>query len=160
MGPTREIESSFESFISGRGYRSVPITVDTMDWMFLFAYRKDPSGRRKETAGEYLKFAAARFEFAERTAGALFGRQIPQILLLHANELNADNIDSLLKLIADRGYRFVTVEQALKDPAYAFPENYSPTSDWLTHWAVSKKIAFDPPAPPQFVQKIYADSQK
>ena len=102
----------------------------------------------------------ARFEFAENMSEALFGRQIPQILLLHANELNADNFDALLQLIADRGYRFVTVEAALKDPSYAFPEKYSPTSDWLTHWAASKNIPFNPPAPPQHIQKIYADGQK
>src|SRR4029450_5793185 len=33
MGPTREIEKSFESFIAERGCQIAPVTIDTMDWM-------------------------------------------------------------------------------------------------------------------------------
>jgi len=40
MGATRETEDAFEKFIGERGYRAVPVTMDTMDWMFLAAYAK------------------------------------------------------------------------------------------------------------------------
>src|SRR3954470_20782300 len=40
MGPTLELEKSFESFIGERGYQIAPVTVDTMDWMILAAYSK------------------------------------------------------------------------------------------------------------------------
>ena len=38
LGPTRELEQSFESFIAERGYKIAPVTVDVMDWMILSAY--------------------------------------------------------------------------------------------------------------------------
>ena len=93
-------------------------------------------------------------------ATELFGHPIKHILLLHANELNADNFDGLIKVIKDRGYQFITLEQALKDPVYRYPEQYRDTSDWLSQWAFSKAKTFAAPKPPEFIQKAYEDNQK
>jgi len=159
MGTTRELEQAFETFLSERGYRMAPVTVDTLDWMFLAAYSKarnaGDAALKKRVSEEYLKYVGLRFDFSERISAELFGRPIRHVLLLHANELNADNIEGLLKLIEDRGYKFVTLERALADPAYRFPERYSDTSDWLSHWASSKGTKFDPPAAPEFIQKAF-----
>lgn len=162
MGPTLEREQSFENFIAERGYRPAPVTIDIFDWMFRVAYvqahTQGDSQRMKTIAAEYLKFATLKFDFCERVSNALFGRQIKQILLLHANELNADNFDTLMQLIKNRGYRLITLDDALTDPCYRFPDRYKATSDWLSLWAYSKGQSFDPPAPPEFIQKFYADN--
>jgi len=162
MGTTLEQEQAFEKFIAERGYRPAPVTIDIFDWMFRVAYVQaravDDAQRMKTIAAEYLKFATAKFDFCERVSNALFGRPIKQILLLHANELNADNFEALAQLIKARGYHFITLEQALTDPAYQFPDRYKATSDWLNLWAYSKGQPFDPPAPPEFIQKFYADN--
>lgn len=162
MAPTKEMEQSFESFIAARGYRIAPITIDIMDWMFRVAYvnartRGDTVGAQ-QVAEEYLKFAAAKISFCENVARDLFGRSIKQVLLLHANELNADNFDGLVKVFGERGYRFITLDEALKDSAYQAPEQYQATSDWLSHWAFSKGKKFAAPTPPEFIRKIYSDS--
>jgi peptidoglycan/xylan/chitin deacetylase (PgdA/CDA1 family) len=160
MGVTAELEKSFETFIAERGYRIAPVTIDTMDWMFLAAYAgalsKGDVSLIKQVSDEYLKFAALKFDFSERVARELFNRPIKHILLLHVNELNADNFDALIKVMTDRGYRFITLEQALSDPIYRFPDKYTGTSDWLSHWSFSKGMKFDAPAPPDFIQKAYA----
>jgi peptidoglycan/xylan/chitin deacetylase (PgdA/CDA1 family) len=164
MGPTREIENSFENFIAARGYRIAPITIDIMDWMFRLAYvnarTQGDSALMKRVSEEYLKFADIKVEFCERITNELFGHQIKHILLLHANELNADNFDALVKVFASRGYKFISLEQALTDPVYRFPEQYKATSDWLNHWSFSKGKTFEAPMPSEFIQKIYADSLK
>jgi len=163
MGNTYETEKSFENFIGERGYRIAPVTIDSMDWMFLAAYSKakaqnDPNTMR-QVADEYIKFAGLKFEFCERAAREIAGRNIKHILLLHANELNADNVDRLVKVIQERGYRFITLEQALTDPFYQFPEKYQATSDWLSLWAFDKGKKVDSPMPSEFIQKAYADAQ-
>jgi peptidoglycan-N-acetylglucosamine deacetylase len=162
MGPTLEQEQSFEKFIGERGYRIAPVTIDIFDWMFRVAYAQarteGKAQRMKSVSAEYLKFASVKFDFCERISRELFGRPIPQILLLHANELNADNFDALVQLIRGRGYHFITLDQALTDHFYQFPERYKATSDWLSLWAYSKGQPFDSPAPPEFIQKIYADN--
>ncbi len=164
MGATLELEKSFDKFIAERGYQIAPITVDTMDWMFLSAYaRARAQGNTemlKRVSDEYLNYVRLKMEFCEQAANELFGRPIKHILLLHANELNADNFDGLAKVFIDRGYRFITLEQALKDPIYEFPDKYQATSDWLSHWSFSKAKKFAPPSPPEFIQKAFTDSQK
>lgn len=164
MGNTPELEQSFEKFIADRGYRIAPVTVDTMDWMFLAAYaearKQGDADMMKRVSREYLKFVGLKFDFCEKFTTELFGRPIKHILLLHANELNADNFDALIKVMKDKGYEFITLERALTDPAYQYPNKYIPISDWLSLWAFDKGKGVDSPAPPEFIQKIYADSQK
>jgi peptidoglycan/xylan/chitin deacetylase (PgdA/CDA1 family) len=159
MGDTRELENEFEKFIGERGYKAVPVTMDTMDWMFLAAYAKALKAKDKtlqrQVAEDYLKFVALKIDSAEKISDGVFGRQIKHILLLHANELNADNFEALVKIFKDKGYQFITVEEALKDSLYRFPERYAPTSDWLGHWAFSEGKKFDLPSPPEYVQQIY-----
>ena len=162
MGPTKEIEQEFETFIGARGYRIAPITIDIMDWMFRVAYvaarnRGDESMTR-EIADEYLKFAETKIRFCEKVTAELFGRSIKHILLLHANELNADNFDRLIEVFRNRGYRFISLTEALKDPVYRFPDQYQATSDWLSLWAYSKGKQFEAPVPPESIRKIYSSS--
>jgi acetyl esterase/lipase/peptidoglycan/xylan/chitin deacetylase (PgdA/CDA1 family) len=164
MGGSREIEQSFENFIAERGYKIAPVTVDVMDWMILSAYAgaraQGDGAMMKRVSGEYLKFAERKFDSCEQIAGDLFGRPIKHILLLHANELSADNLDGLATMLENKGYRFISVEQALKDPVYQAPDKYKDSSDWLSHWAFSKGKTFTSPAPPDFIQKAYLDSQQ
>lgn len=164
MGATRELEQSFEKFIAERGYKIAPVTVDVMDWMILSAYAgpraQGDSEMMKRVSAEYLKFAEGKFDFCEQLAGDLFGRPIKHILLLHANELTADNLDGLATMLENKGYRFVSLEEALKDPVYQAPDKYIATSDWLSHWAFSKGKKFTSPMPPDFIQKPYLDNQK
>ncbi|HJZ81675.1 MAG TPA: polysaccharide deacetylase family protein [Pyrinomonadaceae bacterium] len=164
MGPTQDQEQAFETFIAARGYRIAPVTIDIMDWMFRVAYvnarNKNDVPAMNEIANQYLKFADAKFDFCERVATELFGRSIKHILLLHANELNADNLARLMKVIKDRGYQFITLSEALTDPIYRFPQHYRATSDWLSLWSFSEGKQFSAPLPPASIQKIYADSLK
>lgn len=163
MGPTREIEQSFESFIAKRGHRIAPVTIDIMDWMFRLAYAnartQGDAAMMKRVSEEYLKFADTKFQFCERVTTQLFGHQIKQILLLHANELNADNFDALVRVFEDRGYKFISLEEALKDSVYQFPDKYLPTSDWLSLWSFNEGKKFDAPQPPEFIRKMYDEAQ-
>jgi hypothetical protein len=88
------------------------------------------------------------FGYYERLARSLLGREPAQVLLLHANALNADWLDELAAMIAGRGYRAVTLNEALRDPAYALPDEYvGPRGpSWLERWARTRGI--DPGAPP------------
>jgi peptidoglycan-N-acetylglucosamine deacetylase len=164
MGKTLELEQAFEKFIAERGYQIAPVTIDSKDWMFLAAYasaKKQGDAKMLATVSEeYLKFVGLAFEYVEKTAGELFGQDIKHILLLHSNELNADNLDALLSLLKNRGYQFITLEQALTDPVYKYPEKYRSNSDWLSLWAFNKGLRYALPAPPEFIQKHFEESQK
>lgn len=163
MGPTVEAERSFENFIAERGYQIAPITIDSGDWLILSAYAKArKQGDRlltRRISEEYLKFVNIKFAFAEKAAADLFARPINHILLLHANELNADNLDALLAMLKDRGYQFITLGEALKDPVYQYPEKYNPTSDWLLQWSLSRDKTYNPPTPSDFIMKLLQQNE-
>ncbi|HKX28534.1 MAG TPA: polysaccharide deacetylase family protein [Blastocatellia bacterium] len=164
MGSTLQLEKAFEAFIAERGYQAAPITIDSLDWYILAAYRdaqeQQDSEMLKRVSAEYIRYNERKFDYCEQAAADLFGRPIKHILLLHANELNGDNLDDLLRMLKKRGYQFIPLEQALKDPVYQFPDQYQPTSDWLSHWSASKGRPFNPPAPPDFIQSAYLRHQR
>jgi len=164
MGDTKELEQAFERFLAERNYRIAPVTSDTMDWMILTAYNRasaQPSGEmRKRVAEEYLKFAAQRLDYSEKLAGELFGRPIKHILLLHVNELNADTFEALIRQMKARGYRFITLEEALTDEAYRYPDKYTGNSYWLLLWAASKGVPFNPPNLSEFLEQASRTGQR
>ena len=72
----------------------------------------------------------------------MLGYEPPQVMLLHDNLLNADTIDDVLALFRERGYRFVSLAEAEKDPAYRIPETH-PTPYgimWGYRWATERGV--------------------
>jgi len=49
---------------------------------------------------------------------ALYERDIPYVLLMHVGAFDARMLPRLLKLYRDRGFSFVTLQQAESDPFY------------------------------------------
>jgi hypothetical protein len=50
----------------------------------------------------------------------LYGREIPYVLLMHIGALDARMAPRLFKLYQSRGFSFVTLEEAEKDPFYKY----------------------------------------
>jgi peptidoglycan/xylan/chitin deacetylase (PgdA/CDA1 family) len=147
-----------EAFLIERGYRIAPITLDAWDWMFAGLY--EDAKKRNDTAllqqivKEYLAYHDAMFAYYEQLSIKVVGYEPKQILLLHASNLEADHIGELLDVLRKRGYRFVTLGDALSDPAYSLPDTFvaEEGSGWLEHWAISQgKIPQGAPVFPQWV---------
>ena len=66
-------------------------------------------------------------------------------MLLHANRLNADTIDELLKIFERLRYKFVTLSQAQSDPAYREPDKFVTAEGWMWgyRWARELNIKVD-----------------
>jgi len=166
-GRSLEKREAFESFLSEHGYRVAPVTIDNQEWIFARAYDHaevrgdlDLAGR---IADSYLDYMDSIFGYYEAQSQALLGYELPQILLLHANQLNADVIDRLLEMIRTRGYEFVTLEEALEDGGYDSLDEYVGPSGitWLHRWALTdgKRGAFfaGEPEAPEFVHETFRD---
>lgn len=162
-GPTTEIKASLEKFLAGRGYRIAPFTVENSDWVFSAAYTRAKRGGDEALAAKvrdaYLEYTGTMLEWYEGLAQDTFKRDIPQILLIHSNDLHADALDALLTRLRQRGYGWVTLEAAMKDPAYATPDEFVGTSgpSWLHRWRVNLNLPSrlrDEPDPPQWVLEL------
>jgi hypothetical protein len=86
------------------------------------------------------------------------GREFPQILLIHANELNAETMPDLLARFRRRGYTFVALQDALKDPVYNLPEEQSGTGGFSGFIARPgpKGMPAKGGPDPEWVEKVYA----
>ncbi len=147
-----------EAFLTERGYRIAPITLDGWDWMFAGLYedakKRNDTALEQKIASEYLSHHDAAIAYAEQLSAKTVGREPKQILLLHASNLEADHIGELLDVLRKRGYRFITLEDALSDTAYSLPDTYvgEEGSGWIEHWAITQgKIPQGAPAFPQWV---------
>jgi peptidoglycan/xylan/chitin deacetylase (PgdA/CDA1 family) len=163
-GDTAEKKEAIEKFLAARGYKVTPHTIENSDFIFNVPYahaiQKGDTDLAKRVREAYLDFTFAAAEFAEKISPQLFGREIPQTLLIHANDLNADCLDEMLRRFAERGYKFVTLDKVMSDPAYQTKDTlvskFGPT--WFFRWSKSKGLNLDfsgDPNPPKWVMDLY-----
>jgi peptidoglycan/xylan/chitin deacetylase (PgdA/CDA1 family) len=163
-GDTQEKKEAIEKFLASNGYRVTPHTIENSDFIFTAPYSRAVQ-RGNEAEAErlrkaYLDFTIAATAFAEKISPQIFGREIPQTLLLHANDINADSLDELLKLLTARGYQFITLDEAMADPAYQTKDTLvsqkGPT--WLWRWmrSLGQNLSFaEDPEMPGWVLDLY-----
>jgi peptidoglycan/xylan/chitin deacetylase (PgdA/CDA1 family) len=163
-GPTEESRTAFEQFLSDRDYTVAPVTVEDADYLFndVLAYAREQKDKKlaERTREAYFDYFDQSFDYEEAASRALFQREIPQVLLMHDDQLNAENMDALLDRLERRGYTFVTLDDAMSDPAYLTKNLYigSAGISWLERWrlAFGLKIEKDSgPEPPDWAQKIF-----
>ena len=146
------------AFLESRGYRVAPITVDYADYAFAGPFARALAANDTELAGRIRQAYVAQvdlgFAHAEQASLDVFGREIAQILLIHCNELNAVALGETIAKMRARGYRFVTLEEAMGDPAYARRDTFTgPGGSWLgrSAAALGKAITSTPPRVPEWV---------
>ncbi|WP_459062673.1 polysaccharide deacetylase family protein [Stenotrophomonas sp. PSU-St15] len=149
-GRTAEDRAAMDGFFRDHGYRVAPVTVDNGEWVWAFAYanvmnEQPPSAAREATLARlhkgYVPYMLNKLDYYERQSQALLGYALPQVWLMHANELNAATFAELVAATRRRGYRFITLEEAMRDPAYArgaegYNGRYGPS--WLHRWAMAE----------------------
>lgn len=159
-GPTPEYERELNQFLAARGYTVAPVTIDNQEWVYAAAYAtalaRGDQQNVERIAREYLRYMEECFAFFEQLSTDFLGYEVRQTLLLHANELNADHFDALVAMMKRRGYRFITLEEALQDPAYRLPTASSGRGDsWLHRWRLAKGLKMRPePREPEWLNRL------
>lgn len=148
-----------DAFLKERGYRVGPVTIDNSEWIYEFAYLKAHYFQRPLIRRSYIRYMRDRFEFAESRSRLVFGREIPQVLLLHAGALNADAFEQLAAMMRGRGYHFIGLDDATADPAYASANSWAGGGvGWLERWGVAgglpeRRFENDPKVP-LWIQRV------
>jgi|KBSMisStaDraftv2_1062788.scaffolds.fasta_scaffold58999_4 peptidoglycan/xylan/chitin deacetylase (PgdA/CDA1 family) len=157
-GRDLEKKAQFERFLAEHGYRVAPVTIDNDEYVFAGAYDRSlargDASLAARIAVAYVPYMESKVEFFERNSRDLFGREIPEILLVHANMLNAERFGDLASMFERRGYRFITLDRALEDEAYRSPDTFVGTGGitWIHRWALTRGMpktfyAGEPEAP-------------
>lgn len=156
-GLTVEARRTFETWLTGHGYRVAPVTMENSDYVFALPYddavlRHDrPEAERIRRA--YLDHTARAVAWYRRAAFQLLGRRPDFVFLLHATRLNADSLNQLAAILRRNDLHVVTLDRAMRDPAYRIADDYAgPDGDeWLNRWSrtLGKPLPWDSfPQPP------------
>lgn len=148
-GNTQGASDSLNQFLADHNYIPAPVTIDNEDYLFAQAYAKayvnGDSTLMKKIGRSYLEHSEQKLKYFENMTSTLFDRDIAQIMLTHANQLNAYYMDKLLDIFIKHGYTFVSQKEALKDSAYNEPVtkfgNWG--ISWLEKWTMSRGIKGD-----------------
>jgi peptidoglycan/xylan/chitin deacetylase (PgdA/CDA1 family) len=164
VGNTKAKADSLSKFLAGRNYIVAPVSIDNDDYLFAVVYKrasvKKDSALMLQVGNDYISYLEQKLKYYEKQAAALFGRNIKQTLLFHASELNSRYIDSLIAMFKRNGYSFISLGQALQDPAYQTKvTKYGKWGiSWLDRWALSAgkggEFFADEPLTPAYIEAM------
>jgi peptidoglycan/xylan/chitin deacetylase (PgdA/CDA1 family) len=111
------------------GHEHAPVSVDTADWVLIHAYaralRAADGSAARQIGAAFVTHILDAVRHYRALARARVGREVQQILLLHASALAADHLDQLLGALRREGLAFVPLAEALRDPVYQRPDGYA-----------------------------------
>ena len=115
--------SAIRQYLARNGYRIAAVTIDFGDLAYNDPYARCVAKGDQEAIAalekEYLDSAHDSAVVSQEMAKALYGADIPHVLLTHVGVFEARMYPRLLNLYREMGFRFVTLGQAQNHPHYA-----------------------------------------
>jgi peptidoglycan/xylan/chitin deacetylase (PgdA/CDA1 family) len=146
-GTSVEVQRTAAVELAKRGYTVAPVTVDNGEWIYGDVYgnatNRGDAALMDRLGASYVDYMLEVAAYYDRQAALIVGREIPQVLLVHAYALNADHLGALLDALARRGWRWITLEEALSDRVYRRPTSgYTGPGGitWLHRWAITRGV--------------------
>ena len=122
-GNIPEKRDGMRAFLKAKNYRNAYVSLDTSDWRLDDKLKevlmKDPRADLTPIKSVYLAHIWQRAQAYRGLAQQLQGRDVPQVLLLHHNLINALWLGDIIELFKAKGWTITTPDQAFADPMYA-----------------------------------------
>jgi hypothetical protein len=131
------------NWLAQHHYRMAPVTLNATDWQFAEPYDDaidhGDTARAAQLRREYLAYTQEMIAWYREASKAVFGRDIAYVMLLHATRLNADSIDDLAALFKTARLKPVSLDRAMRDPAYRTPDRYAKGDgiDWMERFGLT-----------------------
>jgi peptidoglycan/xylan/chitin deacetylase (PgdA/CDA1 family) len=121
-GNTPEKRDGMRNFLKEQGYRNAYVSLDTSDWRLDAELRdvlqKNAVADVTPIKRAYLSHVWQRAEAYRELSRKLQGRDIPQVMLMHHNLINAFWLDDVIAMFKSRGWAITTPDAAFADPVY------------------------------------------
>lgn len=106
-------KSEVYDYLTSHQYTIAPVTIDSKDYSFnerllRVNWRNRPE-RLPSIKQAYLSYLDNQITKAEKRHSEGY----PEILLIHANLINSHSMGDVIELFKNRGYRFITLDEAL-----------------------------------------------
>lgn len=128
-GSDPEKRNAIRTLLSQRGYHIAAVTMSFADYAWNGPYARCAAKQDDKAINlmekNYLLVAAEAIDSSHTLSMALYGRDIPYVLLMHIGGFDAHMLPRLLAMYKAKGVKLITLGQAEKDPFYA--SNYDPS---------------------------------
>jgi peptidoglycan-N-acetylglucosamine deacetylase len=122
-GEDAEKREGARRVLARHGYKIAAVTMDFSDWAWTAPYARCAASNDQQAIArlESTFLAAAResMPYYRTLSRRLYGRDLPYVLLLHGSAFEARMLPRLIQLYRSSGFRFISLEEAQRDPAYA-----------------------------------------
>jgi peptidoglycan-N-acetylglucosamine deacetylase len=153
-GDTLEKRRAVRAWLLAHGYQIAEVSMDFEDYLWNAPYARcvakhDELSIAKLRDG-YLAVAAQYYGVSRELSQLLYGREVKYVLLMHVGAFDARMLPELLALYRAKGVKFISLADALSDPAYQDdPDIGEPTGGTLLELMLQKdKIKFPPNSKP------------
>ncbi len=122
-GDTVAKRDSVRAWLQNHGYRIAQVTLTFQDDDFSDPYDRCTAQHNDAAIAwlkqSYMENVAEFIRLGREEQRLAFGREIPNVLLLHATRFTTLMLPSLLDLLHQQGFRFASLESVLSDSAYS-----------------------------------------
>jgi peptidoglycan-N-acetylglucosamine deacetylase len=158
-GNTLAKRDQVRAALEQQGYRIAQVTLDWEDYLWNSAYAHCLA-RHDELAvkwlhDSYLDFASRYIDADRAMAQAVVGQPVSHVLLLHLGSYSEVILPELIELLRRKGFSFVSLEQAQRDPIYASNPNFATDNGGtlLEQWLDARRLKY-PQAPEKPYKKL------
>jgi peptidoglycan/xylan/chitin deacetylase (PgdA/CDA1 family) len=122
-GDTLEKRRAVRGYLHRHGYRVAQVSIDFEDYAWNDAYSR--CSAKQDAPGlawlkqSYLDTASEYIRLGREEQLIAFGHEIPNVLLLHETAFTTLMLPDLLEQLRAQGFRFASLPEVEKDPAYA-----------------------------------------
>ena len=138
-GATIGRRDSLRAVLARNGLKNATVTISNRDFdygnLYADAEVKGDKAAMAQIGREYMAHITDAITYWDNVGTTLAGRPVRQVMLLHVNRINRDYGDDILAYFQQKGYRFITLDQAYEDPIYTEPDCYVSDAgvSWLEH---------------------------
>jgi peptidoglycan-N-acetylglucosamine deacetylase len=121
-GDTVEKRRAVRAWLSAQRYKIAQVNMDFEDYLWNAPYarcedRHDEASIRK-LHDSYLAVADQYYGLFRELSQMVYGRNVKYVLLMHVGAFDARMLPELLALYRAKGVRFISLPNAMSDPAY------------------------------------------
>jgi peptidoglycan-N-acetylglucosamine deacetylase len=153
-GDTLEKRRVVRAWLLARGYKVAEVSMDFEDYLWnapfarCVAKHDEPSIQKLHDS--YLAVADQYYGVFRELSQLLYGRDVKYVLLMHVGAFDARMLPELLTLYRAKGVRFISLPDAMSDPAYQDDPDIGEAAGgtFLELMMQNRKIKFPPNSKP------------
>jgi peptidoglycan-N-acetylglucosamine deacetylase len=153
-GATLEKRRAVRSWLFAHGYKIAQVSMDFGDYLWNEPYARCVAKHDEASIAKlhdtYLALADQYFGSFRELSRLVYGRDVKYVLLMHVGAFDARMLPELLKLYRSKGVIFISLPDAMSDPAYQDDPDIGDSTGgaFLELMMQKKKIRFPPNSKP------------